>query len=234
MSPAASRYVHFRGRTTWRPTGCRARSHRLRRRAPERGITGALTEFSQAVGFSDDIAPTVLRLDGLRVAIYSDDHRPAPRACHRPRKGGCVHPQLSRWANQPSGQLRIHWPGVASGRGGLERGAGDAVQNLGDDPWHLLARTEEAMQAEMAAGPRVVAARYYRRRARVFVSLDNGLELAFPPDLAAGLDKAAPGASPPSRSAPLGSACIGRSSMPTSICPPYSKGCSARRDRWSG
>jgi hypothetical protein len=48
----------------------------------------------------------------------------------------------------------------------------------------------QVAQAEMATGPRAVAARYDRRRARVVLSLDNGLELAFPPDLAEGLDQA--------------------------------------------
>jgi hypothetical protein len=42
----------------------------------------------------------------------------------------------------------------------------------------------------MAIGPRAVAARYDRRRARVVLSRDNDLELAFPPDLAEGLDQA--------------------------------------------
>jgi hypothetical protein len=49
-------------------------------------------------------------------------------------------------------------------------------------------RAEEVAREEMAAGPRAVAARYDRRRARVILSLDNGLELAFPPGLAEGLD----------------------------------------------
>ena len=53
-------------------------------------------------------------------------------------------------------------------------------------------RAEAAMRTEMASGPRAVAARYDRRRARVVVSLDNGLELAFPPHLAEGLDPATP------------------------------------------
>ncbi len=47
------------------------------------------------------------------------------------------------------------------------------------------------MGAKMASGLRATAARYDRRRTRLVVSLDNGLELAFPPALAEGLDKAA-------------------------------------------
>jgi len=57
-----------------------------------------------------------------------------------------------------------------------------------------IKRAEAAMRARMAAGPRAVAARYDRRRARVIVSLEHGVELAFPPDLAEGLAKAAPAA----------------------------------------
>jgi hypothetical protein len=55
-----------------------------------------------------------------------------------------------------------------------------------------IRRAEQALQTEMTAGPRAVAARYDRRRSRVVVTLENGLELAFPPHLAEGLDKAAP------------------------------------------
>jgi hypothetical protein len=39
----------------------------------------------------------------------------------------------------------------------------------------------------MAASPRAVAARYDRRRSRIVLSLENGVELAFPPELAEGL-----------------------------------------------
>ena len=40
--------------------------------------------------------------------------------------------------------------------------------------------------------PIAVAARYERRRDRIVVSLDNGLELAFPPHIAEGLHDASP------------------------------------------
>lgn len=53
-----------------------------------------------------------------------------------------------------------------------------------------IRRAEKAAEAQMAAGPRAVAARYDRRLDRVIVSLDNGLDLAFPPQMAEGLDKA--------------------------------------------
>jgi Protein of unknown function (DUF2442) len=55
-----------------------------------------------------------------------------------------------------------------------------------------IRKAEAAMQAEMAKGPRAVAARYDRRRGRVVVRLDNGLELAFPPGLAEGLGHGSP------------------------------------------
>ena len=48
------------------------------------------------------------------------------------------------------------------------------------------------MQARLASGPRAVAARYDRRLSRIVVSLNNGIELAFPPRFAEGLDRAAP------------------------------------------
>lgn len=53
-------------------------------------------------------------------------------------------------------------------------------------------RAEARMQARLKAGPKAVSARYDRRVARVVVSLDGGLELAFPPHLAEGLDHAKP------------------------------------------
>ena len=45
-------------------------------------------------------------------------------------------------------------------------------------------RAEARMQGRLKAGPKAVSARYDRRVARVVVSLDTGLELAFPPHLA--------------------------------------------------
>ena len=53
-------------------------------------------------------------------------------------------------------------------------------------------RAEARMQARVKAGPCAVSARYDKRRARVVVLLDTGLELAFPPHLAQGLDQAGP------------------------------------------
>jgi hypothetical protein len=55
-----------------------------------------------------------------------------------------------------------------------------------------IRKAERAMGTKMAKGPRAVEARYDRRRARVVVRLDTGLELAFPPALAEGLDKGSP------------------------------------------
>jgi hypothetical protein len=52
------------------------------------------------------------------------------------------------------------------------------------------AEAESAMQDELAQQPTVIKARYSRRLARVVVSLDNGLELMFPPGLAEGLESA--------------------------------------------
>jgi hypothetical protein len=53
-----------------------------------------------------------------------------------------------------------------------------------------IARAGKAMGETMASGPRATRAHFDRRRARVVIGLDNGLELAFPPRLAEGLDTA--------------------------------------------
>lgn len=54
-------------------------------------------------------------------------------------------------------------------------------------------RAEARMQARREAGPQAVAARYDRRIGRVVIQLDNGLEVAFPPHLAQGLERSRPG-----------------------------------------
>ncbi len=51
---------------------------------------------------------------------------------------------------------------------------------------------EEQMQADLRGQPRAIHAHYDRRVARVVISLDNGLEIAFPPRLAEGLANATP------------------------------------------
>ena len=53
-----------------------------------------------------------------------------------------------------------------------------------------IAKAEAAARSGMTAGPRAMAARYDARLSRVVVTLDSGLELAFPPELAEGLDGA--------------------------------------------
>jgi Protein of unknown function (DUF2442) len=54
-----------------------------------------------------------------------------------------------------------------------------------------LARAEKRMEALRQAG-HAVKARYDRRRSRIVVHLNTGIELAFPPALAEGLADAAP------------------------------------------
>jgi hypothetical protein len=51
---------------------------------------------------------------------------------------------------------------------------------------------EARMADDLRGQPRAISARYNRRVARVVVALDNGLEIAFPPRLAEGLDHATP------------------------------------------
>ncbi len=48
------------------------------------------------------------------------------------------------------------------------------------------------MRDEAKGQPKAVRARYDRRVSRVVIALDNGLELAFPPRLAHGLEHATP------------------------------------------
>ena len=52
---------------------------------------------------------------------------------------------------------------------------------------------EARLQSELRTHPKAVSARYDRRVSRVVIGLDNGLELAFPPRLAQGLERATPG-----------------------------------------
>ena len=49
---------------------------------------------------------------------------------------------------------------------------------------------EARLHREGEAHPRAVSARFDRRRARVVIALDNGLELAFPPRMTEGLETA--------------------------------------------
>ena len=51
---------------------------------------------------------------------------------------------------------------------------------------------ERRMQAGLKGQPRAIRARYDRRVSRIVIGLDNGLELAFPPRLAQGLEHATP------------------------------------------
>jgi hypothetical protein len=49
---------------------------------------------------------------------------------------------------------------------------------------------QERMLADVKNQPKAVRARYDRRMSRIIVSLDSGLDLAFPPRLAQGLENA--------------------------------------------
>ena len=51
---------------------------------------------------------------------------------------------------------------------------------------------ETKLQTQLKGLPKAIHARYDRRVSRVIVGLDNGLELAFPPRLAQGLEHATP------------------------------------------
>ncbi len=51
---------------------------------------------------------------------------------------------------------------------------------------------EARLQGDLKGQPKAVYARYDRRVSRIVIGLDNGLELAFPPRLAEGLEHATP------------------------------------------
>jgi hypothetical protein len=51
---------------------------------------------------------------------------------------------------------------------------------------------EAKLRTQLKGQPKAIHARYDRRVSRVVVGLDNGLELAFPPRLAQGLEHATP------------------------------------------
>lgn len=55
-----------------------------------------------------------------------------------------------------------------------------------------IKRAEARMQSRLNATPSAVSAHYDRRVSRIVVSLNTGLEIAFPPHLAQGLDHAKP------------------------------------------
>jgi len=55
-----------------------------------------------------------------------------------------------------------------------------------------IRQAEKRMKARMKSTARATSARFDRRGSRIVVSLDNGLELAFPPHLAEGLAGAKP------------------------------------------
>lgn len=59
-----------------------------------------------------------------------------------------------------------------------------------NDSDRLAAETK--LQTQLKGVPKAIHARYDRRVSRVIVSLDNGLELAFPPRLVQGLEHATP------------------------------------------
>jgi hypothetical protein len=57
---------------------------------------------------------------------------------------------------------------------------------------HEREAAEARLRSQLRTHPKAVNARYDRRVSRVVIGLDNGLELAFPPRLAQGLERATP------------------------------------------
>jgi hypothetical protein len=71
-----------------------------------------------------------------------------------------------------------------------------------NDSDRLAAETK--LLTQLKGVPKAIHARYDRRVSRVIVGLDNGLELAFPPRLAQGLEHATPAALAIIEISPLG------------------------------
>jgi hypothetical protein len=69
---------------------------------------------------------------------------------------------------------------------------------------HDRTAAEARMRADLHGQPRATAARYDRRVSRIVISLDNGLEIAFPPRLAEGLADATAGELSAIQISPLG------------------------------
>ena len=91
----------------------------------------------------------------------------------------------------------------------------------------------EARMAETRAAGHAVSARYDRRRSRVVVALNTGVELTFPTQLAEGLADASPDNLADIEISPAGLGCTGPSSTRTFTFRRCSRACSDRRSGWS-
>ena len=137
--------------------------------------------------------PTVLRIGGLRVVIYPNDHRPAHvHVIGDGEAGFILHcpngpPKLRESygvskldVSRIEAELAEHLAICASN--------GARSMAITDD---TFAEAEQRAQARRQAGY-AVAARYDRRTSRVVVTLNTDVQISFPARLAEGLANASP------------------------------------------
>ena len=137
---------------------------------------------------------TILRFAGLRVVVYTNDHRPAHvhvigHGCEAVFKLNCPLGPVVLWENYGFGRLEL----------------GRILQQLKAHLDKLCRKREEFMvsrDAFRAANERgrrlrkrtfpAIGARYDRQSGRVVVSLQSGIEISFLPADAEGLQNATP------------------------------------------
>jgi hypothetical protein len=138
--------------------------------------------------------PTVLRFEGLRVAIYPNDHRPAHvhvvgRGCEAVFNLNCPAGAVALRENYGSqeqnwggsrGRLRWYWTNyVARGRRSM----------VSIDEFRRANRRGKEL---LAATPRALDAHYDRRNDRIVVRLSSKVDISFSPRDAQGLEHGKP------------------------------------------
>ena len=136
--------------------------------------------------------PTILRLAGLRVVIYPNDHRPA-------------HVHVIGMAAKRSFRLVVERSGSACARImasavpnlrvskaslnliSIESAGSGRTSMVSNDNFLRANRHGRSMRAKT---PIVVGARYNPKLSRIVLSLSSGLDITFPPQCAEGLDRA--------------------------------------------
>ncbi len=136
-------------------------------------------------------------MHGLRVVIYPNDHRPAHvhvigRGCEAVFKLNCPAGPVNLRENQ--GFQRAELNRIATA---LARHLPDACPTPAPNGAAFMELTDEAVaaanrraQAQRSQHPGVLKARFDRRTARLVLNLDSGLQVAFLPAQAQGLEQA--------------------------------------------
>jgi hypothetical protein len=136
---------------------------------------------------------TVLRAQGLRVVIFTDDHDPAH--VHVFGDGETKINLLG-----PNGRPALVWAtGAARSevRKAMQSSSTNSTSCLRIGRTSMADLTDAEIDAALARGeaahqtePRATSVRYDRRHKRVVISLTNGCTFSFPPRLAQGLETA--------------------------------------------